>query len=505
MPRDSNRPNVLLITTDQQHFDTLGVVNDEIETPNLDRLVHEGTLFDRAYCPNPTCTPSRASIITGKQPSQHGAWTIGSKLPEDEHFVGEDFGDAGYETSLIGKAHFQPTVSTDEYESLEAMGPLQDFEFWRDFHGPFYGFDHVELMRNHADEQLVGQHYAIWMEERGLDNWRDFYRKPTGNREPQYGSWDLPEEYHYNAWLAERTNARLERYSERDERFFMWTSFPDPHSPYLVPEPWASMYDPSEVTVPRKEPGEHDRNPPHFRRTQEEDPDFSEWNENGRVPSGFQSHLRDEDDLAEDIALYYGMTSFTDAYVGKILDRLDELGLAEDTVVVFTTDHGDFYGQHGLTNKGPFHYEDLIRLPFIVRYPGEVPAGRRSSALQSLTDLAPTFLSLADVEVPRTMTGVDQSDVWRGRSDSVRDHVVVENRQAPTALHCKTYVADRYKLTVYYDRDYGELFDLEADPEERTNLWDDPEYQSLKHELHRELLFAEMEQEPLWMPRISGA
>jgi uncharacterized sulfatase len=239
--------------------------------------------------------------------------------------------------------------------------------------------------------------------------------------------------------------------------------------------------------------------------TQEADPDFSAWEEDGRLPSGFRSHRRDEADLARDIALYYGMASFTDAYVGRILDRLDELGLAEDTLVVFTSDHGDFYGQHGLTTKGAFHYEDLVRVPFLVRYPGEVPAGRRSGALQSLTDLAPTFLRFADVEVPRTMTGVDQSGVWRGERDRARDHVVVENRQTPTTMHCKTYVEDRYKLTVYDDRDYGELFDLEDDPDELHNRWTDPDYRARKRDLHRQLLFAEMAKEPLWMPRVSGA
>jgi uncharacterized sulfatase len=265
------------------------------------------------------------------------------------------------------------------------------------------------------------------------------------------------------------------------------------------------MYDPDDLTVPSKEPSEHEENPPHFRLTQEADPDFSEWAESGQAMHGFHSHLHDDEELARDIAVYYGMTSLLDTYVGRILDRLEELGLAEDTVVVFTTDYGHFYGQHGLTSKGPFHYEDLIRVPTIVRYPGEVPAGRRSSALQSLTDLAPTLLSLCDVDVPRTMTGVDQSDVWRGETDAERDHVVVENHHEPTTIHCKTYVDDRYKLTVYYDCDYGELFDLQEDPDEVDNRWNDPACEDLKGDLIRDLLFAEMGKEPLWMPRIAVA
>jgi uncharacterized sulfatase len=499
------RPNVLWITTDQQHFETLGVVNDEVDTPNLDRLCEQGTLFDRAYCPNPTCTPSRASMITGTMPSQHGAYSLGTKLDEDEHTVGEDFQTAGYRTDLVGKAHFQPLDSTEEFESLEAYPTLQDLEFWRDFHGPFYGFEHVELARNHVDEAHVGQHYAIWMEEQGFEDWRDCFQQPTGTSEPQHGAWNIPEEYHYNTWIAERTNARLERHAESDEPFFTWASFFDPHPPYAVPEPWASMYDPEDVTVPSKVPGEHDANPPHFQETQQETPDFPQKEGEHGALHGLHSHVQDEADLAEDIAIYYGMVSMLDYYVGEILDRLEELGLADDTVVVFTSDHGHLYGQHGMTAKGPFHYEDLLRVPTIVRYPGEVPAGRRCSALQSLEDLAPTMLSLCDIDDPHGMTGVDQSAVWRGERDAARDHVLVENNHDPGTVYAQTYVGERYKLTMYQDESYGELFDLESDPGETNNLWDSPEHATLKTDLLLELLSAKMDAESIPMPRIAVA
>ena len=176
----NNRPNILLITSDQHHFNALGFNNPEIETPNLDRLAAQGTIFDRAYTVNPTCTPTRASIITGKYPSQHGAWSLGTKLPESEHTVGEDFSAAGYRTALVGKAHLMPLRGTDEFPSLESYPLMQDLDFWRKFHGPFYGFEHVELARNHTDEGHVGQHYALWMEERGAENWREWFAPPTG-------------------------------------------------------------------------------------------------------------------------------------------------------------------------------------------------------------------------------------------------------------------------------------------------------------------------------------
>ena len=210
-------PNILLITSDQQHWNTLGCLNPELSTPALDRLAEQGTLYTRAYCPNPTCTPTRSSMITGKAPSQHGAVALGMKLPEHEPTVGEIFQQAGYRTALVGKAHFQPLQGTQEFPSLEAWPLLQDLDYWRDFHGPFYGFEHVELARNHTTEAHVGQHYALWMEAQGLDNWRDYYETPTGNNDDQVRTWLIPERYHYNAWIAERSNAMLEQYAAAEE------------------------------------------------------------------------------------------------------------------------------------------------------------------------------------------------------------------------------------------------------------------------------------------------
>jgi arylsulfatase A-like enzyme len=505
----TKKPNILLITSDQQHWNTIGAYNKEIKTPNLDRLVSEGTTFNRAYCPNPTCTPTRASIITGKYPSQHKAYSLGTKLPESEHTVGEDFLNNDYRTSLIGKAHFQPLKSSEEYESLEAYPILQDLEYWENYDEIFYGFEHVELARNHTNEAHVGQHYALWMEERGCENWRDYFVAPTGNMDPEEKHyWPISEEYHYDTWIAERTNAMLEKYKEDDENFFLWASFFDPHPAYLVPEPWDTLYDPNELTIPEIVEGENDNSPPHFAMTQEENPDFDSYKsdyEGEHALHGFHSHLQDKEGLKKDIAVYYGMISLMDKYIGKILDKLDELGLAENTLVVFTTDHGHFFGQHGLIAKGPFHYEDMIKIPFIVRYPKKVPAGRESGALQSLVDLAPTFLKICDLSVPREMTGIDQSGVWMGEEDENRDHIICENRHDPDTVNLKTFVDKRYKITVYYNQPYGELYDLENDPGEINNLWDNSDYAELKSELLLKFLWGEMGKEPIWMPRIACA
>lgn len=498
-------PSILLITTDQQHHATIGAFNPQISTPALDRLVREGTTFDRAYCANPTCTPTRASIITGRYPSQHGAWSLGTKLPESETTLGGLLHDAGYATALIGKAHFQPLVSMPGYESIEAYPILHDLEFWREFTGPFYGFEHVELVRNHTSEAHAGQHYALWLEDQGLTGWRDHFQPPTGTWDPaRQHRWSLPERFHYNAWIAERTTAFIDRAVDEGRPFFAWASFPDPHPPYLVPEPWDRMYDPATLDVPTMTPNEHERNPRHFALTQEEDPDFDEWVESGQPIQGFGSHLLDADERRRLVATYYAMVSFSDAYIGRILDHLDAAGVADRTLVIFTTDHGHFFGQHGLQAKGPFHYEDLIRVPFIVRHSG-VPAGRISSAIQSHVDIAPSVLAVAGLDTPRTMAGVNQRRVWEGAAEASRDHAIVEFHHEPSTLNLRTFVDDRYKLTVYQGREDGELFDLVNDPGEVRNLWADPASAELKSFLLLRYAWAELAKEPMWMPRVARA
>ncbi|MBO1912480.1 sulfatase, partial [Microvirga sp. 3-52] len=154
---------------------------------------------------------------------------------------------------------------TDEYTSLESYPLLQDLPFWKEYNEEFYGFEHIELARNHTNEAHVGQHYALWLEENGCMNWRDYFVAPTGTMDKKdEHKWPIPEEYHYNTWIAERTNTKIKEYTQNNESFFMWSSFFDPHPPYLVPEPWDKMYDPELLTIPKGIEGEHEKNPPHF-------------------------------------------------------------------------------------------------------------------------------------------------------------------------------------------------------------------------------------------------
>jgi len=501
------RLNILLITSDQQHYSTLGSVNPLLRTPALDDLARQGTRFDRAYCPNPTCSPTRASIITGLYPSVHGCWTLGTMLPLDTPTVGGYLAENGYATGLIGKAHFEPTRATPSQPSIESMPRLRDLDFWKSFHGPRYGFERFEVARMHADEHLVGSHYALWMQERGLNDWQAYFDPwpPRPDAPKRRHRWDLPERFHYNVWTAERTIEHIDQCVSEGKPFFTWASFHDPHPPYLVPAPWDTMYRSDDMPIGRLQPGELQKLPPHFGMTQGADVDWSSYQQGEFANHGFHSHVHDDSALKQDMAIYYGMVSFMDQQIGAILKHLDETGLADNTLVVFTSDHGHFLGQHGLIAKGAFHFEDVLRVPMIVRCPGRVPAGVHTTAMQSLVDFTPTFLTATGLDVPASMQGVNQWEVWQGKVPRARDHVIVENRHTESTIHLRTMIQDRYKITVYRGHRYGELFDLLNDPDELVNLWDDPESAGIKSNMLQEFLSAEMEREPTPRPRIAFA
>ncbi len=510
-----SRPNILFISTDQQHYTALGSVNPLISTPALDRLAAEGTRFERAYCPNPTCSPTRASLITGLYPSHHGCWAIGVKLPEDVPTVGEIFKENGYESILVGKAHFQPLASVPGSESIECQPILRNLDFWRDFDGPWYGFNHVETARMHGNESHVGQHYAIWMEEKGFTNWEEYFQEWPPNPDDKYagpyyttmpssgicprnsitaiGSASVPSP----TWSAALTRKSPSSSGPVSSIRTRPTSFPSRGPACTILRrccPASTLR--ASSTICRLSSPRRERPIPIGHEYEEE---------GGQGLHGFHSHLHDDEAMKRSIASYYGMTSLIDYEIGRILDYLDEAGLAENTLVVFTSDHGHFLGQHGLIAKGAFHYEDLLRVPMIVRYPGKVPAGQTSDALQSLVDYPQTLLHAAGIQAPGSMQGVDQLGVWYGEEEEARDRVMVENRHNPTTVDLRTLITDRYKITVYRDADYGELIDLVADPGELVNHWDDPDYAGIKTDMLLKFAQAEIQREPTRMARVAGA
>lgn len=497
---EGQRPNILFLLSDQQRADTLGVLNPAIRTPHLDRIAARGTVFTRCYPPTPVCLPCRGALLSGRYPSSTGAVHNHTLLkPSITPMVSDVFRDNGYYTHMIGKSHVHSCHTPGSPESAPHMYDRAYFRLW---HGPWYGFEHADLNVGHSTEKhACSMHYGVWLEDRGVDTERYFGHTSYD----QYGTWDLPEAFHSSAWVAETTIEAMQKAREAGKPFYISANFQDPHNPCMVPEPWASMYDPDELPEFGFKPGEpacFATKPPFYNEILDHPGCYAaRYSEGGPAGPTNASHLPyDKRQTQENAAHYYGMVSLLDHHVGRILDALEASGELENTLVVFASDHGDMLGDHGLWWKELYPYEESINVPLLVSWPGHLPEGRCSESLQGLIDLAPTWLSLAGIEPPGEFEGVDQSAVWTGEANAVRDAIVVEDRPKDASFNQRIYITDRYKLVAYSNPDYGELYDMKEDPHQVTNLWAEPAYADLRFRLLQGLLSEEMNRKALAKP-----
>ena len=482
----AERLNVLLITTDQMRGDHVGCAsNPAIRTPNLDALAAGGVRMDRAYVSNPLCMPNRATLATGRLPRNHRCWSNGICLPPDERTIGDVLGERGYHTALLGKAHFNSYGDKAEtpwtnYESFAAWRAGRIDPDWR---GPYYGFQQADLSLGHGPWGLMGGQYGKWLAE----NYPDFAdadklrRMPSPTDALQCFTPDMPREAHCSNWLGHVGCEYLRERAADGQPFLCWVSFPDPHHPFCPPAPYDTMHDPAEVVMPRLGPEALDDKPAHFR----------EAYEGGRHWEGIGAGdlLRDvtEPQLREIIARTYGMISLVDENIGRLLRVLDEMHLTENTIVVFTSDHGDLMGDCGLIFKGPFLLEGLIRVPMIWRVPGAA-AGQVCDGLMNSVDVAPTILRLLGVAVPGWMDSPGEPELVRG-GPSTRDAAFVEFRSMyRPELNLRTIVTADRKLTYYAGLEAGELYDMTAGVPEARNLYDAPGLAADRARLEKRLL-----------------
>jgi arylsulfatase A-like enzyme len=449
MPR---RPNVLWICTDQQRFDTIHALNNEaIRTPNLDRLCAEGVAFTRAHCQSPICTPSRVSFLTGLYPSTaHGNINGNARcnLPEGVKLITRRLADAGYVCGLAGKLHIASAWKGEEERVDDGYS-----RFWHS-HAPTQGMG-------------IGSQYADWLEAVGrIDEALD-----VSNYDPklQMGARlrdNVPFELHQTTWCCDRAIEFID--GQRDAPWLMSVNVFDPHPPYDAPRAYADRYDPGALPRPPFEEGDlavQERLKSHVFQGRPKRPD-----------AGQQRRA----------ANYYGMIELVDENVGRLLRALEESGRRENTVVVFTSDHGQMLGDHGLEHKGCRFYEGLVRVPLIISWPGHFKAGRRAGGLVELTDIAPTLAELGGCDLPWTH-GQSLVPILRGAADPDRHRPFVRcefydtldmnwNTGRPPApgSYATMYRDERHKLVVYHGNDYGELYDLREDPNEHRNLWEDP-------------------------------
>lgn len=502
-----SRPNILFITSDQHRGDCYGFEGRKVKTPHLDLLAKQGTRFSSCITPNVVCQPSRASILTGLLPRTHRVHDNGIDLePEtgEKGFAGALSKD-GYKTAFIGKAHFGTYHARIPTGNPEAQ--LSSVEFSEDWNGPYMGFEHVELMMTGHNYFLPpkppeGHHFERWFYQDGLGDWKnDLYNTKLDPQTDAAQTWHsaLPTAWHNSTWVGDRTVDYLK--NTGDEPFCLWASFPDPHHPFDAPDPWSRMHHPDEVELPEFRERDFDRRPWWHRASVESDPQGDP--ESVRVRKEY-SRIEPQTDqqLREMTANYYGMISLVDHNVGRILTALEEQGLADNTIVIFSTDHGEFLGDHGLILKGPMHYEGLLRIGLIMRGPG-IPADKVIDDPVSTLDLAPTFYDYSGASQLQTMHGKSLRPLIDGENAS-RDFAYNEWELMPNrvgvALSLRTVRTQTAKMTVDMESGAGEMYDLNNDPHEMENLFDNPDSSALKKELMEMILSRPDDIQPMSTP-----
>ena len=458
--------NVLWICTDQQRFDTLGCYgNPYVQTPNIDKLAQRGVLFENSYCQNPTCTPSRASFLTGRYPRTTRCRQNGQKFPNDEKLISKIFADADYVCGLSGKLHLNPCNPA----VCKAMEERVD-DGYSVFHWSHGGHD-----------GWATHEYFQWLREKGM---KFKSQNVEGTELVQYG---MEEEYHQTTWCTNKAINFIEANAEYGNSWFFSLNIYDPHHPFDPPKSYLDkhMKNLDSLPMPKYVPGELDEKPV-FQKMDHKGA-YNNHDSNNAVIA-FDRMSEYEHLLMK--ASYYSMVELIDKQVGRLVDTLENLGQLENTIIIFTSDHGEMLGDHGLYLKGPYFYEGAVHVPLIVSCPGSIKENLRSKALVELMDIAPTLVEAAALPRQPQMQGKSLWGILTGKTspDSHKDCVYSEYYNSmpwhknPTA-QCTMVFDGRYKIVDVHSTKEGELYDLQQDPNETKNLWNCADYADVKTQM----------------------
>ncbi|MFT5090558.1 MAG: arylsulfatase A-like enzyme [Candidatus Latescibacterota bacterium] len=484
----TKRPNIVVLMSDQQRLDTVGAygLNSVCKTPNIDALAARGMRFDNAFTPTAICSPARASFYTGLYPHKHGVTGNGLCLKDDVKGVNHYLQEAGYTCGYAGKWHVD-----------EKTGPSGYGFTGQDFLG--YAFPGSGLLPGlqfglppHGENP-----YASYLEECGFNpppsvSKRYVGTNPSNQAQEMFALHDGPVESSIEYFVAEESIRVLDEIGSGDEPFFLWANFWGPHSPSLVPEPYFSMYDPKDIA-------EH----PSYCETFADKPYRQQlieklWGLGDYGWEGFQ----------EIAARYFGHCTLIDDMVGRVVAHLKEMGQLDNTIIVYTADHGDCMGAHKLIEKGEFMYDEIYRIPLVVAHPECQSPGGHCDEFVYLQEIMLSALDAGGVEVPTTMDGQSFLPAIEGRPyandrDEVycvfdRHFTVANQRMVRTRTHQFTFNSG----------DPGELYDLKKDPYQLNNVYGQPEYEKVRQDLMQRMDNYMIElKDPLhgWYGRIKGA
>lgn len=475
MSRD--RPNILWICTDGQRYDTLGALgNTHIRTPSLDSLVARGVAFTRAHTQSTMCTPSRVSFLTGRYCASHHVYRNGNEgLPKSEKLVTKMFAEAGYDCALIGKLHVRSAN----------RGEVREDDGYR-----YFKWSNMPYPESPTSDRMNAYHEWLRFEKR-VDP-AELYAKQTA-----FVGAGVPAELSQSHWAVEMAMRFLDEV--RDGPWLISINPFDPHPPYHPPKEYLDAYDPATMPPPLFRPSDLER--------QQRFEGIRHQNIKARNPLSDVAEPDARAPVSDHAARtyvppasfngrlvkcgYYALIESIDYELGLLFSALAARGQTDNTIVVFHSDHGELLGDHGLIYKGARFFEGAVRVPLIMSWPGQFCRGLESTALCELVDVAPTLLEAAGLDVPYQVQGRSLLGILQGHADPAQhkarvvcdfyDSVGFSQVDDPTQA---TMTSDgRYKMVIYHRHNLGELFDLEADPGEFVDLWDDPKSRSLKHEL----------------------
>jgi arylsulfatase A-like enzyme len=455
-----SRPNIILIITDQQRYDTIRALGyPYMDTPHLDRLVEEGVTFSHSFVTAPSCAPSRASLFTGYYPHTTG---ILKNADMWRHSWVEQLTESGYYCVNVGKMHTFP------YET-----PL--------------GF-HERYVVENKDRYLEGRYYfdewdkglrarGLIKQQRELYRRRDDYQARLGAFE-----WELPEETHSDFFVGNMAMWWIEQKPQPEGPLFLQIGFPGPHPPYDPIPRYASPYLERELPLPSFSEAEIASQPPPFRAMRKH---------NAEVDHDSIAYTLSptREQLHRQRAYYFANVTMIDEKIGQILEALEARGYLDDAVVIFTSDHGDALSDHGHSQKWTM-YDIITRMPLVVWSPRRFAGGRQLSPLCQQMDVGPAILELAGVPVPQSMEARSLLPALRGEPWTGRPYVYAEHGRDGILRETEFVSMVRsaeWKLVHFLDEPFGQLFDLQHDPEERHNLWDEPAATQAKQALLDEL------------------
>ncbi|MCL5269119.1 MAG: sulfatase-like hydrolase/transferase [bacterium] len=454
--------NVLFLMTDEHSYKVMGAAGNKVaRTPNIDRLAREGTFFENAFVPVPYCSPTRATLISGQYPHKVGVFlnidtphgVKGADFPSTEMILHE----AGWRTAHRGKWHLGDTGDFACYESLGYTGESGYNQFLnkRVPVGQFAG--------SPGEEEYMGRPLHMipeWVEcRRTMFEWAEKQGNPaqtrrTVNATTLIGRSSVPAEYTPEGYIIDQVLAKMEEFAGKGN-WMITCSISPPHDPWLAPEPYYSMIPRDKVPLP------------------DNADKFPAWMNN--MLSRRLGQTAGPKGVREYAAIYYGQTAMSDALLGRVLDRLDELGEAGRTLVLYTSDHGDMVGAHGIVGKSiQGFYDDLMHVPLIMRLPGVIPAGKRVGDLVSSVDIMPTLLDYAGQTIPSAVQGRSLRPLIEGRPGAAgRDYVFGESTHPGAKMVNRMVRSKRWKYIWRSDR-HLELYDMQSDPDENFNLIGNP-------------------------------